>query len=114
MSKIETHQQVVLSILEEYALLKPANVQKVDNQIIADFKRNHFQLVRLGWDDDEDFIYHLIFHFDISPDGKVWIQANWTDQDIATSLVERGIEKSDIVIGFQPPSDRQYTGYAVA
>ncbi|ADB37595.1 XisI protein [Spirosoma linguale] len=113
-NKIETHQQIVMSILNEYAAIKPAHVLDVDNQVIADYHNNHFQLVRLGWDEEEDFIYHLIFHFDIKPDGKVWIQANWTDIDIATELMERGVEKSDIVIGFQPPSHRQYTGYAVA
>ncbi len=114
MDKIKTYQQIILAIFEEYASYKPANSLSSENQIIADIQRNHFQLVRIGWDDDEDFMYHLIFHLDIKPDGKIWIQANWTDKDIAIELVERGVDKSDIVIGFQPPSHRQYTGYAVA
>jgi hypothetical protein len=114
MSKIETYQKIVMAIIEEYASYKPANVQEVDNQILADYYRNHFQLVRLGWNEEEDFIYHLIFHFDIKPDGKVWIQANWTDVDIAAELIQQGVDRNDIVIGFQPPSYRQYTGYAVA
>jgi XisI protein len=112
--KIEKYQQIVVSLLEEYALLKPANIQESENQVITDFKHNHFQLVRLGWDDDEDFIYHLVFHFDIKPDCKIWIQANWTDVDIAEELLRQGVDRNDIVIGFQPPSHRPYTGYAVA
>lgn len=114
MSKLETYQKVVMSIIEEYASYKPAYTQNIDNQIIADYKNNHFQLIRIGWSEDEDFIYQLIFHFDVKPEGKIWIQANWTDVDIAAELLQRGVEKSDIVIGFQPPSYRQYTGYAVA
>lgn len=114
MSKIENYQQIVMSILEEYASYPAVDTQNTDNQVIADFKRNHFQLVRIGWDEDEDFIYNLLFHFDIKSDSKIWIQANWTDTDIASELVKRGVERSDIVIGFQPPSHRPYTGYAIA
>ena len=114
MDKIKTYQRIVMSILEDYASYTSSSRSNIENQVIADFERNHFQLVRIGWDEDEDFIYQLIYHFDIKPDGKVWIQANWTDEDIASELVKKGVEKSDLVIGFQPPSHRPYTGYAVA
>ena len=114
MQKNEKYQQIIVSFLEEYAVYKPVNLPNCDNQVIADFERNHFQLVRIGWDDDETFVYHVVFHFDLKPDGKIWIQANWTDLDMAQELMERGVEKMDIVIGFQAPRHRQYTGYAVA
>ncbi len=104
----------MMSVLEDYVSYTSSDCYSVENQIIADIERKHFQLVRIGWDEDEDFIYQLIYHFDIKPDGKVWIQANWTDEDIAAELVKKGVEISDLVIGFQPPSHRPYTGYAVA
>ncbi len=112
MDKIKNYQQILMDILEDYGSY--SKDQKSENQIIADSERNHYQIVRIGWDEDEDFIYQLIYHFDIKPDGKIWIQANWTEEDIASELVKKGVEKSDIVIGFQPPSHRPYTGYAVA
>jgi hypothetical protein len=114
MNKIEKNKAIILAFLEQYSTYIPVNVRDCENEIIADLLRNHYQLIRIGWGKDDDFIHHTIFHFDIKPDGKVWIQANWTDIDVAQELVERGLEKSDIVIGFQPPRHRQYTGYAVA
>ena len=114
MSKLEKHQKIITAILEEYASYKPAYTQNIDNQMIVDYQNNHYQLTRIGWSEDEDFIYQLIFHFDIKSDGKIWIQANWTDLDIAAELIAKGVDRNDIVIGFQPPSYRQYTGYAVA
>lgn len=37
---------------------------------------------------------------------RIWIQQNNTEANIAAELEERGISKSDIVIGFQHPSLR--------
>jgi len=69
-------------------------------------------LLTIGWDKDK-FIFHVVFHFDIKAE-KIWLQVNWTEIDIAAELVEMGVPKEDIVIGFQPPYARPYTGYAVA
>jgi len=113
MGKIEQHRAAILAIIEERALLKPANLQDVDNQILADEKRGHYQLVSTGWD-GRAFSYAVIYNFDLKPDGKVWIQANNTDEDVAEELTQRGVAKEDIVVGFQYPAYRAYGGYAVA
>lgn len=47
-------------------------------------------------------------------DGKVWIQRDWTEEVVAGELVEAGIPKIDIVLGFKPPEIRPYTEFAVA
>ena len=52
-------------------------------------------------------------HFDII-DDKVWVQQNNTDWEVGDMLEERGVLKSDIVVGFLPPELRAYTKYAVA
>ena len=44
----------------------------------------------------------------------MWIQQNWTDIEIADEFVEKGIPATDIVLGFQPPYARPYSGFAVA
>ncbi len=113
MGKIEQYQQYILTMFEDRLRVKPVNLQDVDNQIIADKEHNHYQFVSLGWD-GLVFSYSVVFHFDIKPDGKIWIQANNTDRDVAEELEHMGVPKSDIVIGFQPPQYRPYTGYAVA
>jgi hypothetical protein len=52
-------------------------------------------------------------HLDIK-DGKIWIQRNMTEMDIAAELVEKGVAREDIVLGLHPPYKRPYTGYGVA
>ena len=111
--KIKTYQDILVALLHDHARehLNP-DASELEDLIIADRERNHFQLMRLGWLRDER-IENLLLHFDIKPDCKIWIQANWTDERVAEELVHRGIPPSDIVLGLQPPSYRQYTEYAV-
>jgi hypothetical protein len=54
-----------------------------------------------------------VLHLDIK-DGKIWIQWNGTEDDIAAELVACGVPKHDIVLGFHTPLLRQYTEYAVS
>jgi len=112
-TKKDMAQQAVLAIIERFATYKPVNLSDSENQVIADFERGHFQLVRIGWDGDA-FAHSTVFHFDVKPDGKIWIQANNTDVLITEDLMEQGVEKSDIVLGFQPPRYRPHTGFAVS
>ena len=58
-------------------------------------------------------IYYSYIYRDVK-DGKVWIQCNTIEMDIAAELVEMGVAKEDIVLGLHPPYKRPYTGYGVA
>jgi XisI protein len=90
MDKIETYQQILIGLLESTAQDVPINVKVIDNEVIDDTHRNHFQLLSVGWQDDNTFIHKTILHFDIKPDGKVWIQLNGTELDVAQELMDRG------------------------
>lgn len=113
MEKINKYQQLIIHLLEEYAEVKPANLNSQEYQIIADTQRNHFQLVSMGWEKNRFFCF-VIIHFDIKPDGKIWLQVNNTDVDITQPLCEQGVPKSDIVLGSVSPHLRIYSGFAVA
>ena len=112
MDKITQYQQIITQLLEEYAAIPPSYPTKLRDEVVADTVRNHFQLVSLGWEENK-FIHEVIFHLDII-EGKIWVQRNNTEADLSGELTDRGIPKSDIVIGFQSPAIRSQTGYAVA
>jgi hypothetical protein len=79
---------------------------------VLDVRHNRFQLVLMGWKEDER-IYHLVFHLDII-DDKIWIQEDNTEDGVALLLEAQGIGKKDIVLGFYPDYHRVHTAYAVA
>jgi len=58
-------------------------------------------------------VYNCFVHLDIK-EGKIWIQRNMTETDIAKELVEMGVSKEDIILGLHPSYKRPYTGYGVA
>jgi XisI protein len=65
----------------------------------------------VGWQNNRR-VYGGRVHLDIK-DGKIWIQQNNTEREIAEELVGMGVPKSDIVIGFHSPFKRKFTEYAV-
>lgn len=111
MDKIKKYRTVIQKILSEYASYK-SPYGDVENQTIFDREHDHYQIVHLGWENNKR-VYGCSIHLDIKND-KVWIQHNTTDIDIAQELVELGIPREDIVLGFQSPLLRQYTEYAVS
>lgn len=112
--KIKKHQGILVKWLEEEAYERNHSLgNTLENHVIADTERHHYQLIYMGWSGVK-FVYGLLFHLDIKPDGKIWIQQNNTEMLIGQELVSRGVQKSDIVIGFRPEYMREGTGYAVA
>ena len=109
--KIKNYQNILQSFLQEEA--KDKEIPGIEFQLIVDKHNNHFQLVETGWY-EKQYIHSVIFHFQIKPDGKIWILANNTDTLVGEELIKRGIPASNMVIGFHPASIRQFTGYATA
>ena len=110
MYKITKYQNIIVDYLTEFANFGSIR-SGIEKEVIADRERNHFQFVTTGWQDRSNFVYIVGLHLDIK-DGKVWIWQNNTDAFVGDDLVERGIPKSDIVLAFHAPQERQYTGFA--
>lgn len=68
-------------------------------------------VMNVGWDGHRR-VYGCVLHLDIKQ-GKISIEQNMTEMRVAQELVERGFPKDDIVLGFQAPEMREYTGYGV-
>ena len=112
MDKVEKYQKVLERLLEDYAAQMSSSRGPVENQVICDPKRHHYQLFNVGWENDRH-VQYPVFHFDIR-EGKVWIQVNNTDLLVGEELTRRGIPKTDIVLGLQHPLMRQHSGFALA
>jgi XisI protein len=109
LEKIQTYRIIIRQLLEEYAGYKPSHGD-IEIQTVFDTEHDHYQVVAIGWDQKQR-VYGCSIHLDIK-DEKIWIQVNNTELDIGQNLVEKGVPKEDIVVGFQPPFIRQYSGYA--
>jgi hypothetical protein len=112
MDKLEHYRKTIIEVLKEQASHRPKNYPDILIQLVVDKENDHYFLYHTGWK-DMNRIHDCLFHVDII-DGKVWAQEDNTNVDIVTEIVERGVPKEDIVLGFHPPYKRKFTGFAVA
>jgi len=105
------YQTLIKDILNEYAKYKPA-FGEIDSRVSFDDEHGTYAMLQVGWNGDE-YVHGAVIHVDIIED-KIWIQYDGTEEGIATDLVENGVPKETIVLGFRPPEVRSYTGFAVA
>lgn len=100
--KITKYQNILLQYLNQLAEERNnASAQHLEYQVIGDTVRNHFQLVRLGWIKYR-FVHLVLLHFDVHPNGEIWLQLNNTEILVDRELVAMGVDPADIVLGFQP------------
>jgi len=111
LEKIQKYRDIIKQILNQYATYKPSH-GNIEIQTLFDTEHDHYQVLGVGWNKKER-IYGCSIHLDIKND-KIWIQNNNTELDIGQTLVEMGVPKEDIVLGFQPVYIRQVSGYAIA
>lgn len=111
MDKLEHYRQIVQQILRERSQIKLA-YGNIETETIFDIERDQYQIVDVGWDQEGRYVHDCPIHIAIK-EGKIWLQWNSTENDIAADLVAAGVPKQDIVLRFQSPFMRQFTDYAV-
>jgi len=110
--KLTKYTKILSAYLSDYTTNRMPKAD-IHYQFIQDNKHRHYQVLRMAWVRNI-FKYEIIFHFEIKPDAKVWLWVNNTDILVTEDLIELGIPKTDIVLGFHAPEVRPYTGYAIA
>lgn len=110
MATVEKLRRSVHQLMKTYADRRVTNAD-IETQFLADKENDHYQLVNVGWENGRR-IYGCVLHIDIKGD-KVWIQHNNTENYVAEELVDLGVPKENIVLGFYSPFSRQFTGFAV-
>ena len=113
--KIQNNQKVLAQYIQKLAYENNhALGNKIVYQSIIDTKNNHFQLVKIGWQNNQ-FIYAVLLHLDINAKtGNIWIQQNNTEILLENDLKKFNVPKKQLVLGFRPESMRKYSEFAVA
>ncbi|WP_129633039.1 XisI protein [Candidatus Oscillochloris fontis] len=111
MDTITHYRNVIQQVLLEYTKTPYARGD-IQCKPVFDTVRNSFMLITEGWDGVRR-IHGCLVHVEII-DEKVWVQRDDTDRGITYHLVESGVPKEQIVLGFHDPKVRPFTGYAVA
>lgn len=121
MEKLTAYRQYVQAVLNRYreirmnASIRPEMRAVAANQVY-DTERDRYMIVIDGWVGDRRD-YGCVMHLDIKSQGpddvKIWIQYNGTEIDLVQQLLDFGVPKQDIVLGYYAPSFRPFTEFAL-
>lgn len=116
MDKVELYRQHIQKLLRDRAQRSMQNsIQNsmdVEAQTVFDREDDHYQLVYVGWKRNGSRDYGCLLHLDIK-DDKIWIQYDGTEGGIAYQLLELGVPRADIVLGYQPPEIRKHSNFVI-
>jgi hypothetical protein len=111
MERLDTYRQIIRKVLTPFANITYANVN-VKNHQVFDPETDQYLILSEGWE-GQHHLHSCLLHIEII-NNKVWIQLDNTEDGIAEELIQSGIPKQDIVLGFHEPEIRPFIGFAVA
>jgi hypothetical protein len=106
---LSADQKAILDVLETMQDVKIA-YGEIAHQLIVDLERQRFQVMLIGWKGKTRY-HSVLVHIAIR-NNLIWIEEDNTELEIANLLVERGVPKERIVLGYHAMYMRPYTGFA--
>lgn len=113
MEKLTHYRDLIKKILTEYdEWAANAPQDGIEECLAFDEVRDHYFWFHSGWDGKRR-VQGVMVYLRIR-EGKIWVEEDWTKQGIVNELLDAGVPHEDIVLGFQHPSKRPLTEFAIA
>ena len=107
--EINFYKQAIKQLLSTYEALETNNSKVI---LLFDDARQSYMVVRVGWLGQKR-IHLCLVHIDIC-ENMVVVQANNTEDMIASELVYLGIPREKIQLGFLPPQQQAFSESALS
>ncbi len=99
MDKIATYRTMLMQVLSTYTtLVAQQSAPGIETLLSFDEIHDQYLWIQTGWA-EERRIYGVTVHARIV-DGKIWIEQDWTEEGIASELLQAGVPREDIVLAF--------------
>ncbi len=113
MDKLEHYRSTIAKLLTQYQQLSKGSSQTdMKERLSFDEERDNYIWLNLGWDNIKR-VSHIVMFLRIEG-GKIWVEEDNTDLCVVDALLEAGVPKNDIVLGFHHPNKRKFTEFAIA
>ncbi len=113
MDKVDSYRAEIKRLLGVYAsLVAQQPVPGVETLLAFDEARDQYLWLQCGWA-AERRVYGVTVHVRIV-DGKIRIEQDWTEEGIASDLLQAGVPRADIVLAFRESVGEHTPGMLVA
>lgn len=111
MDKLNKYRQIIKTILARHSEQMPS-IGQINTTPVFDERNDNYMVVDMGWD-PTGRVHAVVLHLHLQNE-KVWVEVDETETGITQELLDAGIPKEDIVLGFYRPERRKLTEFAVA
>jgi len=113
MDRVATYRMILKELLKHQAeVMSHGGQANIETELTFDEERDHYLLMRIGWTPEGRLFVPTLYARLLN--GKIWIENDWTEEGLATGLLERGVPAENVVLAFHPPEMRVHTEFAVA
>ncbi len=113
MEKLTHYQTLIKQVLTEYEQISSqVPIPDVDEVLVFDDQRSQYLWFNIGWKQGQR-IKGISVYIRMKNE-KIYIEEDWTEEGIATELLNLGVPKEDMVLAFYPPEERKFTEFAIA
>jgi hypothetical protein len=112
MDKLTQYRSLIQKLLTEYRQLGKSQLDESTDRLAFDLERDEYLWFQSGWRGKER-VRHITVYLRIV-NGKIWVEEDMTNLCVVDDLLAAGVPKQDIVLGFQHPSKRSLTEFAIA
>ena len=111
MDRVKAYREIVKRLLRDReTIARPSLPEGMEVTCLFDDESGQYALMSIGWMQGERISgTTLLLRI---RDGRIWVEEDGTDAPIADDLVEAGVPRRSIVLGFQPPEIRAFTEFA--
>lgn len=110
MDKIDRYRQIIQQIIAHHAEYTPSHGE-IETVPICDTRYDNYLLLDVGWD-KTGRVYSVILHLRLR-EAKIWVEQDGLEAGIAQELLEAGVPKEDIVLGFYRPDRRALVDFTL-
>jgi hypothetical protein len=106
MDKLNLYHQIAAEVVTEIAGYL-ATLPDREAMLMTDTNHGQYLVLTDGWEESVRQ-YATIVHIEVKPDATVWLRCDATDLEIGETLIQKGIQRMDIIPAFFSSQMRKY------
>lgn len=112
MDKLTKYREILAETVRKHAAFQPAN-GNIKTQAVIDEADGDFMVIDAGWSDNGRRVYDVVLHFHVEGE-TVRVERDNTDAEVVRELIEKGVDRQDLILAFNAEPYQRITDLIAA